>query len=605
MSINSNKDMKDETEFEPWTRSHPSTASSHGNASSYSTNAAPITATDPYSMSASYYQASVFSYANADHHNNAWSNGTSPADMTFLTGYGAADGTGPSHHSTAHYMDAMFGSQNSFGYSNFNTFFPSGTGTAGGDPFWGTGAHKQSPRGVPVGPYRSVHDDQSYYPRDSYGDTTSGSLKHVESGMSALTLDHIKTDQFSGKTIGGGAFGAANSSFESGKRLDSLNAGSNNVIGQQTKKMSWASIASQPAKPQPKSLKSKMSSSAVLSTTKHLPAATASMDAIGTWESKNGAAIGVKSGVSSVQQHSSHQISSGRAPNSNSSTWSQNAGSRNVNRSGAPFIPMNSNSSGSNGQQVQQTVGVNSVSNHHNSQQQSQQSQQQTQPQSHGQSSSLCDSAGNFPAHPVLDKLRNENSYNPKEFDMSPKNARFFIIKSYSEDDIHRSIKYSIWCSTEHGNKRLDAAFKSQEGKGNVYLFYSVNGSGHFCGMAQMVSPVDYNASANVWAQDKWKGQFRVKWIYVKDVPNAQLRHIRLENNENKPVTNSRDTQEVPYEKGKAVLKILHNFRHTTSIFDDFLHYEKRQEEESQRRTDPLPAPVSKLQQSWKEESWN
>ncbi len=38
-------------------------------------------------------------------------------------------------------------------------------------------------------------------------------------------------------------------------------------------------------------------------------------------------------------------------------------------------------------------------------------------------------------------------------------------------------------------------------------------------------------------------GKFQVRWIYVKDVPNSQLRHIRLENNENKPVTNSRDTQ--------------------------------------------------------------
>ncbi len=82
-----------------------------------------------------------------------------------------------------------------------------------------------------------------------------------------------------------------------------------------------------------------------------------------------------------------------------------------------------------------------------------------------------------------------------------------------------------------------------------------------------MISAVDYHAKASVWSQDKWKGQFKVKWIYVKDVPNAgtlillfvwvgknckfvidviffvALRHIRLENNENKPVTNSRDTQ--------------------------------------------------------------
>jgi hypothetical protein len=195
-----------------------------------------------------------------------------------------------------------------------------------------------------------------------------------------------------------------------------------------------------------------------------------------------------------------------------------------------------------------------------------------------------------LPSHPVLDELRVKNNYNPPDFDLSAKGARFFVIKSYSEDDIHRSIKYEIWCSTEHGNKRLDQAFRERETKGGggpVYLFFSVNGSGHFCGMAQMVSPVDYHASSSVWSQDKWKGQFRVRWIYVKDVPNVQLRHIRLENNENKPVTNSRDTQEVPFEKGKQVLRILHSYRHSTSIFDDFVHYEKRQEEEDSRKVVP------------------
>lgn len=190
------------------------------------------------------------------------------------------------------------------------------------------------------------------------------------------------------------------------------------------------------------------------------------------------------------------------------------------------------------------------------------------------------------PSHPVLDELRVKNNYNPAEFDLSAPNARFFVIKSYSEDDIHRSIKYEIWCSTEHGNKRLDMAYREREKEPNgcVYLFFSVNGSGHFCGMAQMVSPVDYNCNSSVWSQDKWKGQFRVRWIYVKDVPNVQLRHIRLENNENKPVTNSRDTQEVPHVKGQQVLRILHTYRHSTSIFDDFVHYEKRQEEEDSRK---------------------
>lgn len=188
------------------------------------------------------------------------------------------------------------------------------------------------------------------------------------------------------------------------------------------------------------------------------------------------------------------------------------------------------------------------------------------------------------PTHPVLDELRGKNNYNPSDFDLTAPNARFFVIKSYSEDDIHRSIKYEIWCSTEHGNKRLDQAYREREPNGSVYLFFSVNGSGHFCGMAQMVSPVDYNSNSSVWSQDKWKGQFKVRWIYVKDVPNVQLRHIRLENNENKPVTNSRDTQEVPHAKGLQVLRIMHAYRHSTSIFDDFIHYEKRQEEEDSRK---------------------
>jgi hypothetical protein len=100
----------------------------------------------------------------------------------------------------------------------------------------------------------------------------------------------------------------------------------------------------------------------------------------------------------------------------------------------------------------------------------------------------------------------------------------------------------------------LDQAFKDQaERNAPLYLLFSVNGTGHFCGIAEMLSCVDYSSSASVWAQDKWKGQFKVKWIYVKDVPNTQLRHIKLENNENKPVTKSRDTQEVLPDKGRQV----------------------------------------------------
>ena len=77
------------------------------------------------------------------------------------------------------------------------------------------------------------------------------------------------------------------------------------------------------------------------------------------------------------------------------------------------------------------------------------------------------------------------------------------------------------------------------------YCVVQVNASGQFCGVAEMIGRVDFNKNMDFWQQDKWNGYFPVKWHIIKDVPNPQLRHIILENNDKKPVTNSRDTQEV------------------------------------------------------------
>ncbi|KAF7986524.1 hypothetical protein HWV62_26228 [Athelia sp. TMB] len=165
--------------------------------------------------------------------------------------------------------------------------------------------------------------------------------------------------------------------------------------------------------------------------------------------------------------------------------------------------------------------------------------------------------------------------YNPSAFDIRPSYARFFVIKSYTEDDVHKSLKYEIWSSTDPGNKRLDKAFKECAGRGPIYLFFSVNASGHFCGMAEMLTPVDYTRSSTVWASDKWKGVFKVRWIFVRDIPNANLRHIRLNNTqERKPVTNSRDTQELLPDAGQEMLRIFSSHPARTSLLQDFAFYE-------------------------------
>lgn len=72
-----------------------------------------------------------------------------------------------------------------------------------------------------------------------------------------------------------------------------------------------------------------------------------------------------------------------------------------------------------------------------------------------------------------------------------------------------------------------------------------------------MKSSIDYSTQFVSWAQEnKWFGQFKVDWIFIKDVPNKEFRHIIIHANEGKPITNSRDSQEIPEEEGKEVLKI-------------------------------------------------
>ncbi|KAI3882909.1 hypothetical protein MKW92_000416 [Papaver armeniacum] len=182
------------------------------------------------------------------------------------------------------------------------------------------------------------------------------------------------------------------------------------------------------------------------------------------------------------------------------------------------------------------------------------------------------------------DIIISADNYNREDFSVNYVDAKFFVIKSYSEDDVHKSIKYNVWSSTPNGNKRLENAYEDAQkisaGKPSgcpIFLFFSVNASGQFCGVAEMTGPVDFNKDMNFWQQDKWSGSFPVKWHFIKDVPNTNFRHIILENNENKPVTNSRDTQEIHHKPGIDMLNIFKNYLAKTSLLDDFMYYEERQ----------------------------
>ncbi|XP_038606072.1 YTH domain-containing family protein 1 [Tachyglossus aculeatus] len=497
--------------------------------------------TDPYLPS--YYPPSIgFPYSLSE---APWSTGGDPP-IPYLTTYGQLS------NGDHHFMhDAVFGQPGGLGnniYQHRFNFFPENPAFSA----WGTsGSQGQQTQSSAYGSSYSyppsslggtIVDGQTGFHNDTLNKAPG--MNSIEQGMVGLKIGGDVTTS-AVKTVGSVVNSAAMAGALSGNGGSSVNL-------PVSKPTSWAAIASKPAKPQPKM---KTKSGPVIGGALPPPPIKHNMD-IGTWDNKGPVTkapapqqIPSPQSVPQQQQQIVQPIPAQPPPLTQPQYQSSQQPPQN-----RWVAPRNRNAA------FGQSGGTGNESN--------------------STGSSQPNSVPGGESHPVLEKLKAAHSYNPKEFDWNLKNGRVFIIKSYSEDDIHRSIKYSIWCSTEHGNKRLDSAFRSMNSKGPVYLLFSVNGSGHFCGVAEMKSPVDYGTSAGVWSQDKWKGKFDVKWIFVKDVPNNQLRHIRLENNDNKPVTNSRDTQEVPLEKAKQVLKIIATYKHTTSIFDDFSHYEKRQEEE-------------------------
>ena len=185
----------------------------------------------------------------------------------------------------------------------------------------------------------------------------------------------------------------------------------------------------------------------------------------------------------------------------------------------------------------------------------------------------------------ICSKYRNLidiNQRNAKILESINSNCKFFVIKSFSEEDVHKSIKYNVWSSSKDGNLTLSNAFRiAEEGKGNVYLCFSCNGSGRYAGVAKMKTICDENKSFGLWTQDgKWPGLFDVEWIFIKDVPFKEFKDIiiTMKDGEVKPISNSRDTQEIPYEQAKIMLQRIAEYQNTNTILEHFEFYDMRQD---------------------------
>ena len=157
------------------------------------------------------------------------------------------------------------------------------------------------------------------------------------------------------------------------------------------------------------------------------------------------------------------------------------------------------------------------------------------------------------------------NTKNKAIYEKVDSNSKFFVIKSFSEEDVHKSIKYGVWSSSRNGNLTLSNAFLlTKEKNSNVYLFFSCNGSGRYVGVARMKTPCDENRTFEFWTQDG-------KWPFKEII-------ITMKDGEIKPISNARDTQEIPFQQAKIMLEKISNYQNSNTILEHFEFYDMRQE---------------------------
>ncbi|XP_057292313.1 3'-5' RNA helicase YTHDC2-like [Hydractinia symbiolongicarpus] len=137
------------------------------------------------------------------------------------------------------------------------------------------------------------------------------------------------------------------------------------------------------------------------------------------------------------------------------------------------------------------------------------------------------------------------------------RSKRFFILKCNNDRNMTISFERNIWATTKNNEKKLDRAFRESD---SVYLIFSVQGSGHFQGVAKMKTNIS-NRFCDDFGSSNLGGVFDVEWISKEDIAFQHTQHLTNPWNDNKKVQISRDAQEVEPSVGEQLCKLWEHMR--------------------------------------------
>ena len=155
----------------------------------------------------------------------------------------------------------------------------------------------------------------------------------------------------------------------------------------------------------------------------------------------------------------------------------------------------------------------------------------------------------------------------------------------YNFEQASKAYKTCCWSSTPKANRKLASAYKTLGGCRKIVSVYVCQWIGEIGAVAEITSVGIGNNDLNgdfgseegdervlkhgqrqktkqkhkqkgVERQRQDRTEFQLRWWHIIDIANKQLKHLRVPSNGNRPVTNSRDTQELPLDIGQAMLDI-------------------------------------------------
>jgi len=134
----------------------------------------------------------------------------------------------------------------------------------------------------------------------------------------------------------------------------------------------------------------------------------------------------------------------------------------------------------------------------------------------------------------------------------------YYIIKSFNKLNLIKSIETGYWATTKKNFDKFYYCLKTDNKVRSVYLFFSINESRGFQGIARVVNiskdPIDGIFVDTQGRTCKWENVIQVQWVSKLFLNFEKCNGIRNPLNENKQIKISRDGQEIEHRVGKFII---------------------------------------------------